>query len=826
MTVALGRPSPSDPGAAGARPGPRGAARAAWRLLPFLCVAALAASVLCAYEVSPRDVAVFGAFTALAVTLPGALLWRAAHRGSRLLAEDLAAGTAVGYAAQVLAYIPARAAGAPLLALVPPALTLAAFAAVPALRRHWRAPAGEGAAPLWWSWCLAGLFGVVVAWSGAGFFRAHGLSWPGDARPFVDLPFQLALAGELKHHVPPTEPTVLGTPLLYHWFVYAHLAASSWATGIELETLVHRLAVLPMAAALVVLVAVTARRLTGLWWTGPVAAGVSFLVVAPNPLAWTAQLVPSGALLDGTLWVSPTQTFGALTSCLAVLILVDLLRGGRNRAGWALLTLALAVTMGAKSTYIPLIAAGLTLVIVVHLVFLRRPHRPALLALALSAACGLFAQVALFGGARLGMAPEPLASAAKALVAGGVIPAWTDPAPALAVTMGVIMIVSWACVWSGVFGLAVRNPVTGVRAVPEAPVLMLLGIGAAAIPVVLLFGHPGGSEYFFLQAARPFLSLAAVCGLAALLTAARTTTRSTTRSTVPATARSTTRTTVPATARNAARTTTRSTARSIARSAGSPWWPVGAACAGAALTAAVRVAGGAAGGAAVEPFALGPDPDARLAHLIAPYLALACAVTLCAVGTALACRRLGAPRGLSGALVISLVTGLGLVAAPERARFTYEMWPLTGPAGSVPRGAREAGRWLRDHSRPDDVVATNAHCAVPGTARCDNRHFWVSGLSERRVLVEGWGYSAGAHARVRDVTTHAITSLPFWDPERLADNDTVFRSPTAAGVRRLRERYGVRWLFVDTRYGRPAPPLDGFARLRHRSGACAVYEIP
>ncbi|MBB2909502.1 hypothetical protein FHS43_000748 [Streptosporangium becharense] len=821
MTVAPGRPSPPGLAARGIRPVvPSGAARGLWRLLPFPAAAAPAVGVLCAYEVSPRDVAVFGVFVALTVTLPGALLWRAAHRGPRLLAEDLAAGTAVGYAMQVLTYIPARAAGAPLLVLVPPALTLAAFTAVPALRRHWRAPARDGAAPLWWSWSLTGLFGIVLAWSGAGFLRAHGLSWPGDARPFADMPFQLALAAELKHHLPPAEPTVLGMPLLYHWFVYPHLAASSWVTGIELEIIVHRLAVPPMAGVLVVLVAVTARRLTGLWWTGPVAAGISFLVVAPNPLAWSTGLVPSGALLDGTLWVSPTQTFGAVTSCLAVLVLVGLLRGGGGRAEWVLLLVALAVTMGAKSTYLPLIAAGLATVVAAHLVFLRRLHRPAVLALGLTAACALFAQLVLFGGARLGMAPEPLASATKALVAGRVVPAWTDPSPALSITMGVIMLVSWACVWSGVLGLAARvptaggkaeeaggGPAAGVRAtadrtpegpggsgppgpprpaVPQAPVLMVLGMGAAALPAVLLFGHPGGSEYFFLQAARPFLSLAAACGLATLLTAARP----------------------------AARTR---------------WWLAGAVCAGAALAAAVRVAGGVlgdlAGGAAVEPLAVGRDPGARFTHLVVPYLALACAVVLCAAGVTVACRRLGAPRGLPMALVIALVTGLGLVTAPERALLAYEMWPLAGPAGSVPRGAREAGRWLRDHSRPDDVVATNAHCAVPGTARCDNRHFWVSGLSERRVLVEGWGYSAGAHARVGDVTTHAITSLPFWDRRRLADNDAVFRVPTAAGVRRLRERYGVRWLFVDTRYGRPSPPLDGFAVFRYRSGVCAVYEI-
>ncbi len=91
------------------------------------------------------------------------------------------------------------------------------------------------------------------------FFRHTPLTWPGMASVNVDLPYHLALVGELRHHVPPATPMVAGEPLLYHWFVYAHFAAASWITGVEPLVLLFRLGMLPVLAALVVLLGMVAR---------------------------------------------------------------------------------------------------------------------------------------------------------------------------------------------------------------------------------------------------------------------------------------------------------------------------------------------------------------------------------------------------------------------------------------------------------------------------------------------------------------------------------------------------------------------------------------
>ena len=114
----------------------------------------------------------------------------------------------------------------------------------------------------------------------------------------------------------------------------------------------------------------------------------------------------------------------------------------------------------------------------------------------------------------------------------------------------------------------------------------------------------------------------------------------------------------------------------------------------------------------------------------------------------------------------------------------------------------EAARWLRDHSDPDDVVATNRHCASPQLQRCDARRFYVAAYTERRVLVEGWAYTR-SWAESPDVDP-ADAFKPFWDADLLLLNDSVVESASPAGAVALAEQ-GVRWLFID----KTAPYGDG-----------------
>ncbi|MEU8145254.1 hypothetical protein [Nonomuraea sp. NPDC048901] len=764
--------------------------------VPVGLVGLVAVAALVWRGVSVRDIVAFGGYIGVGVLVPGTLLWRALARGRGSLAEELAAGLALGYAVEVLAYIPARAVGLPLLVLVWPVTVIAAFVAVPRLRRHWRSgpepeprtgtgtetgtgpatgagtrpearpeagagtrpEAGAGAAdrewiPLWCAWVLAAVVCYLVVWSTLSFYGGHGLTWPGNATPYVDMPYHLALLGELKHHMPPTVPTVLGEPLSYHWYVYVEMAATSWVTGIEPQTLLYRLSMLPMMVAMVVLVAVLAKRVTGRWWAGVAAVFVTYFAFSPELYRGASNLFTSRSMF--TVWTSPTQTFGALLCVPVVLVLVGYLRRERTGwGGWVLVGVLSAALTGAKATFLPLLLGGLVLVLVV-----RRWSRPALVGIGIMLAGLAFAQFVVFGGQRQGLVLAPFASMRQ--VWGLVM----DLGPKQVARASVwpiagltgIHLICLACVWAGVLGVLAR------RAVRRDPgMLLLLGIGAGGIGAVVLLGHPSASQYYFLEGARPYLSIASVAGMAAL---------------------------------------------GRERGVGAAKWWVAL---GAGLAVAARAL-------------LGPDvPVHGLFPLAPPYLVLVVVVV-----AVLALRRgsmaFVPQRGRRGSVAVAVVALLTGYAVP--ATLTQGVGPSSHravaapPVRMVPQGALEAGRWLRDHSSPDDVVATNAHCRPVGWKVCDSRHFWVSAYSERRVLVEGWAYAQSTMSRSEPFGTSYL-ALPFADQARLAANDAVFRQPSAENVARLVREYGVKWAFTEN-----GVALDSFATLRFRSGQCSVYEL-
>ncbi|MEV4011262.1 hypothetical protein AB0J35_12225 [Nonomuraea angiospora] len=683
-----------------------------WLPAGVVCAGAVAVFLWCG--VSARDLAVFAAYLGAGVALPGTLLWRALTGGGRSAAEDVAAGLALGYAVEVLAYLPARAAGAPLLVLVPSAGVLCAFACVPRLRRHWRGRAATERMPAWGAWALAAVVAYLIAWSTLNLYRL-----PVSAA-YVDLPYHLALVGEVKHHVPPTLPSVLGERLSYHWFVYAELAATSWVTGIEPVTLVYRLATLPMTAAMVVLVAVLGRRLGGSWGVGVAAVGVAYFLLGP--------ILQEGVVFTTrpmfTAWASPTQTFGALLFAPVVLLLT----GGR-RCWVALVVLLLALT-GAKATFLPLLLAGLLVVVAGRWAVERRVPAAWLGAAGITLACLLVAQFVVFGRGSQGTTIAPFAAMRGlwGLVTGVAAPelAAVPVTPLLVLTA--VHLFCLLCVWGGVAAL-------GLRAL-EPSMSLLLGMGAAGIGAAVVLGHPSDSQLYFLESVRPYLSVAAVCGVAG---------------------------------------------RRV------PWAMVTAGAGVALLAAWVEVPGDAA------------------VRAVVPYLVLgvvAAAVLLWRRGAVLA--------------VVALLAGY---AVPASARELVLRVVPEGREAEIPAGALRAGRWLRAHSSPGDVVATDLHCRPVEAPGCDSRHYWVSGFTERRVLVEGWAYAESTLSRA-ELFVSPYLEVPFADPVRLAANDAVFRTPTAENVRRLAADYGVKWLFTGMN-----PELGKYARLRFRNSSFSVYRL-
>ncbi|WP_433240110.1 hypothetical protein ACQPYK_33895 [Streptosporangium sp. CA-135522] len=709
----------------------------------------------------------FGIYVAFGLVLPGLLLIRVLYRRRRTLVEELALGLALGYALEVLVYIVARAVGLPLLVLVWPVATYVLFAAVPRLRRRWRGGDRPGT-PRWWSWSLALIIGYLIAWSAVNFFRKNALTWPALGTSYVDMPFHLALIGELKHHMPPTVPMVAGEPLFYHWFVYAHLAAASWVTGIEPLVLLFRLGMLPMLGALTVILGMIARRVTGSWTAALLALLGIVFIAAPNLyqginvgiFTWRAAIS----------WLSPTQTFGTLLFAAVVLLLIDLLDRRRPTAGrWLLLGILLIAVTGAKATYLPLLAAGLAAVATVELVRYRRPPWLALAALGLTTGCLLYAQFVLFSQANQGMVIDGLSLFRR--IWGGLTGLGEHAQPSLVSVLGIALLylLSWAIEWCGIIGLLSRP-----RLLMRPAVVLMLGMGAVGVGAVLFLGHPHTGQIYFFDASYPYLMIAAAYGLSVAIRQAK----------------------LP---------------------------PRKIACAVAAGISAAYLIRALCG---VEvPLKAGQSDIA----LYRPYIVLVVFAILMAGVLVVVHRR----RVVAGALMISMVTAVGFPAAwCTRVLSVASHAPASAEPGVesataapvVSDGALAAGRWLRDHSDTDDIVATNTRCLAGSENPCDSREFWAAALTERRVLVEGWAYTATNMSRWRPGERAEI--LPFWDGARIRANDEVFDSPSAASVRRLRVRYGVRWLFADERYVSPGSTIGDFARLRFRSGDYAVYELP
>lgn len=737
--------------------------------LPASILAIAATVVLAAYGTPVAQIAIFAAYVTLGIALPG-MLWVRLLRGRAThISEDLTLGLALGYCIEIATYIPTRAIGVPLLFLLWPILTLAAFAAIPGLRRYWR---GNGErAPTWWSWSLAAMVGYLLIYSAGTFFAQHHLS--GTHIPYVDMPYHLALIGELRHHVPPDIPYVTGVPLAYHWFFYAEAAATTWATGIEPITLLYRLSGLPMFVTFVLLTAASARRLVGGWWSGPVAVAIALLGTVAGPYGWIGTPVYAAQTL-GVTWISPTNLFGIALFSAVILTFIDLLGSDTDapHRRWLLIGLLIFGVAGAKASLLPLLIVGLMAVVTGVAISRHRLHRDAAAGLGLAAIGLVLATILLFrgttGAVTIGL--ESLRSLPVVRLPGARA-AHGLSRVVMPVAGWVIALLLWSFSWAGVYGLLVRPR----KAIADPRILLLLGICAGALGAVTVLNYVGLSQLYYLKGAVGALGLLTTAGVAAVL---------------PVRARY-----VP-------------------------------------LVAGVVVAASAGAAAVLAISAMGPTkvptlPEARLSGvlvaIILPVLAL--------VGVALiayAVLRLAAPKRpvLHGAiplLVIALVMGFSL---PNVARLVASPFDVRQVSGaSVPGDGADVARWLRDHSVPVDLVATNLHCRplADTSGACDARHFWISGYSERHVFVEGWSYTTKATTLSKQLGVSYIV-VPFWDQPLLARNDLAFTDPSPAALAELHDRDGVRWLFADLTKA-DAAALGREADLRYRQGDFAVYEL-
>ncbi|GII21877.1 hypothetical protein [Planosporangium mesophilum] len=739
-----------------AGPGQRAGTTAAWRWLPAGAGVGALAGVLLATGTPAPDLLRYAAYVLFAVALPGTLVYRWLRPTPRTFVEDVAMGIAVGLALELAAWATFSALDLRSWLALWPAVIVALFAAVPRLRRHWRVH-GYTPTPLGWSWSVAGATTFFTLYLSQVFLARNPiLPTSEDTRQYLDLAYQLSLAGNAKHQFPPQLPQVAGEPLYYHWFGYAHMASVSLIGHIDLPVVALRLAIPGLCAAAVLLTAVVGWRISGRPYAGAAAAALFWVVGEFN---FTDPVTaPFGTQATFVVWHGMSMIY----SWVLLLALIAAITCVLEKAGSYLLVALLAVaSSGAKASSLPVVLVALGVTGVTLLAARRRVPWLVVAVGAIVAAAQVFATAALFHFQTYGLVVDPLAQIRGYWAAPPEWPAW-------------ILV---PAVWIAVL-LNLQARTAGIVAVLRyerlRPAHVFLLAGAVAGPALWLTFGSINSQYFT-RAGFTFGVLLSGAGYAALVERAR-----------------------------------------LSREGKA------ALAAGTVVLAAALVVVEIGYAGRPQPF---PSLDGWPAAALVPIWQLAAG--LGAIGLVAALLWRPASRVLPGlrgrgplvALTVVLAAGApGLVMDVVKSVRVPNGGPYT--AIGLPRSRVEAARWVRDHSRPDDVLATNVHClsgsATADPPDCDARSFWLSAYSERSVLVEGWGFAP---------RNNGGTVPAFWDAPRLLLNDSAISAPTADLFGELRRRYRVRYLVVDRQVSPGSGDLATLAALRYDNGRLAVYEL-
>ncbi|MCC9310540.1 hypothetical protein LN042_26295 [Kitasatospora sp. RB6PN24] len=787
-------------GAAGARRGEAGGAvlGAVWRFLPAAAALAVLLTTLSASDTPVNSIARYAGYVAWGVLLPGTLVYRSLRRTPHTLVEDLAMGAVTGLALELAAwavFVPLHLQSVvtlwPLLVVIP-------FAAVPRLRRHWWVR-GYHRVPLGWSWSLAATVAITSGYLYQVYLVRTPILPPDDrSRQFVDLSYQMSLAGNAKHSFPVTLPQVAGEPLQYHWFAFAHEAMTSLVGHLDLPVVQLRLMIPALCALTMVVAAVVAWRLSGRAWAGPIAGLLLFAVGEFNAShAMTPFGSPETTLMS---WASVSMTYSQPLLLALVGAVGDGLRrpgtgtGGNpvpalGRGCYALAAFFAFASSAAKATSLPVTLAALALTGLLGLLTTRRIPWTVVGLGAIVAAAQLFSTAVIFAFKSYGLAVEPLSNLQGS---------WADPHHARTATSQLVVV---ALVW---FAFLINTQLRVAGALPllwrsrlkPDPTLWFLVGGTVAGPAIYLALNGWNSSYFT-HAGLAFGVLLSAWGYC----------------------------------------------EAFERAALSPWARTALGAFAAAFTGLIvwgvyyhagdwqtwvttTVKGWHPTRSGFLRAFLSGNPDgngsaAGLLPIVSAGLALCAIAAVCGV-LWWALGRVVKPMRRRGGIV--LLTAALLAGAPALViDLPKPTWDMTvWSSFPLPAGKIDAARWLRDHSRPTDVIATNEHCwspddfQHPGSPCTDYRDFTLSAYSERSVLVEGWAFAPRVMAG---------TSPEFWDPALLRMNDDAVYHPTAPLLSELHDRHHVRYLFVNRRVGPEAPQLGTLTDKVYDNGRIAIYEL-
>ena len=696
---------------------------------------------------------------AFVVTGPGTLTYRAILGTHGSWAVDLAFGTAVGLLLQLVFWAAFVGLGVGYLLALGAVLVYAVFLGFPPFRRHWRIRPTDRD-PMPLS--IRWLLAATYGLALIVYSGSFSMAQPPAANAwYQDEYWHLGNAAWLLNHVVTQDVRVAGQPLTYHWFSSAHAAAQSLASQLDLNLVVGRLWAVPFYGAVIVLVASVTRKVAGNWWPGVLA---SLMMISTATLRVTSLGFPDG----GAMTVhSPSQTYATAIFLLVISLLAKLWQEGRlPPLGWVLLGLSLLSAQGAKSSLLPLIICGLALTVLVSLA--TRSNR-LISAVALAMAAGALAVTfTSLGGGGESVRLQIFSTIRQ-------IPFYVDQLhltsaerqfgygfipPGLATPLGLVTVAVILLLYLARYFWVIA--VLPALRSGSSQAWFLLGLGLAGFSAAMLINHDGMSQLYFFRDGLVPLYMLASWGLWTL------------------------------------------------------WDQTHA-----GLRMRVLLGGAIAG---ITYFTLwyavadtGPllEGHDTVAALISAAAAIGPATLLWLAGTRRPTHasplRLAVVSGLIAASIVPGLTGLRLSTIPE------------GNEWSVTQNESEAALWLRDHSAPDDIAATNVHCLKEQVDRCDTRSFWVSGLTQRRILIEGWAYTPSMRGGQGENGLW-YGAQPFRDQELFALNEAAFSAPTADVIHALAE-HGVRWLYADSHRKEVSSNLREFAETVYSNDDVTIYRV-
>lgn len=708
----------------------------------------------------------YSAYFAFCIILPGFLVHRSLRGPQESMGADLALGAATGTALELVAWAAAVGTGHGDLLRWWPLLTLPLL-----LRSTSRRSILErgGSRPFFVSVATCGSALLAALYVQRSFMLSNPLP-PSIRSVYPDVMWHLGLAGEATRSFPLGTPQLLDDgDLKYHWFANAHMAAGSLITGVDVPTVGLRLWILPSLVLAVALTAALGQRVAG----RSSAAALAAVVVAPVatlpwwPWAgWTANFLSP---------LSPSQLYAHTPLLLAAHSLVDVVRGRATRGTWGIVALAILACTGAKASALPILVGGVGLAWLASL-FLRKGRlHLTFLSVGVVVATVLAARLVQGGSggsqlqlfSNLTLSPlyrsrVDLTPTLDTLVAPGLFDDGRAGLLLLAMLLGfeairMIRLFAWVFV------------PTMERLRTDLAAWFLSGVSIASLLALILISHPGYSQYYFPFGAMPIGAVLCAWTVSELVAKAR------------------------------------------------PGWV--------ALTAAVSIGAAVNGffsyrafhapreaGGILQSAREGNFRGAAIAGFVLMVVVVAIGVTLAISGLERRQRALA----LAGAAFVGAIAVSGVIQSLA----TRPIVPANPTVASTPGEQRlldqgRAAEWIRRHVPRDAVMATNIQCLGKEDIACPAaRSWWVSGLGQRRVLLEGWDYIPSTGGRAFD------------DPALFALNAKAFTEPSAETIDPLM-KLGVTWLVSAE--GIPgatvSPALDVFSPPVHVEGSVSIHRL-